>query len=298
MPRLFITIVTFWICAGCTPASGERIDLVHQAESRNYYLHIPETVASGAPVLIVMHGGGTRGKTKGRTMADFTGLNEVADREGFVVAYPSSLNGNWNDGRDLEAQHVDASVDDVGFIDAVVDDVASRADIDWSKVVVSGVSNGGFMTQRMICERAQRYAAGISFIATMPTTLECDPAGPVTVRWVVGTEDPLVPFEGGPVAEGDRGEAMSSDDAFAFWSSNNQCLGPREVVGLPDREDDGTTVSIETATGCRAPVSRVIIEDGGHTWPGGSQYAPKRLVGTVSKEVRGQDLVWEVIDGL
>lgn len=287
---------------GCAASSGERVDLTFQGETRNYYLHVPKGLDGEVPLVVMMHGGGPRGARKGRNVGRFTNLNAVADREGFVAVYPSSLNGNWNDGRELDAQYVTEDVDDVGFIDAVIDDVttqlAGQVTIDSERIVASGVSNGGFMTQRLLCERSERYAAGVTFIATMPVSLECVPSEPVAVRFVLGTEDPLVPFEGGPVAAGDRGAAVSSDEAFAFWSDANGCTGTPVVTDLPDDEDDGTTVSVESAVDCAARVSRVVLEGGGHTWPGGGRYAPDFLIGPTSQDVQGEELLWEVVEVL
>ncbi|TNE91082.1 MAG: esterase [Deltaproteobacteria bacterium] len=282
-------LVALWL-SGC--AVGEYVALEHDGESRNYYLASPEGLDE-APLLLVMHGGGPAGRRKGRRMGAFTGLAALAESEGFVAAFPSSLAGNWNDGRELDAGYVSADTDDAGFLLAVIDDVAERASIDPSRVYVSGISNGGFMTQRMLCEHADRFAAGVSVIATMPTTLTCAPSTPVPVRFVLGTEDPLVPWEGGEVAGGDRGEALSADTAFAFWRAHNQCTGEPVSTELPDADpEDGTTARVERAQDCAAPTERVVLDGGGHTWPGGVQYLPERTVGRVSHDVDGAELVW------
>ncbi len=301
-PATLVLSVLLSTTLGCAASSGERVDLTFQGETRNYYLHVPKGLSGEVPLVVMMHGGGPRGARKGRNVGRFTNLNAVADREGFVAVYPSSLDGNWNDGRELEAQYVTEDVDDVGFIDAVIDDVtaqlAGQVTIDTERIVASGVSNGGFMTQRLLCERSERYAAGVTYIATMPVSLACAPSELVAVRFVLGTEDPLVPFEGGPVADGDRGAAVSSDEAFAFWSDTNGCAGEPVLEDLPDVEDDETTVSVESAVDCAAPVSRVVIEGGGHTFPGGSRYAPDFLIGVTSQDVQGEELLWEVVDAL
>ncbi|MEZ4321795.1 MAG: prolyl oligopeptidase family serine peptidase [Myxococcota bacterium] len=293
-----VSLALSTLACGCSV--GDRIALEHDGESRNYFLYVPDGVAANAPVVIAMHGGGTPGGSKGRRIGTQTGLDALADEEGFIGVFPSSLGGNWNDGRDLEAGYVSPDVDDVGFIEAVLDDVAARVSIDADRVYVSGASNGGFMTQRMLCERPERFAAGVSFIATMPATLECTPPSDarVPVMFVLGTADPLVPYEGGPVANGDRGEAISADAAFAFWSDQNGCTGEPTITPLPDTDpDDGTTASREDATGCDAPVSRIVIEGGGHTWPGGAQYLPERTIGPTSNDLQGQDVLWDFVKG-
>ncbi|MCB9674266.1 MAG: prolyl oligopeptidase family serine peptidase [Alphaproteobacteria bacterium] len=283
---------------GCGCAVGDRIELEHDGSTRNYFLVVPEGVPADAPLVLALHGGGPAGTHKGRRMGRYTGLADLAAEEGFVAAFPSSLEGNWNDGREIENQFVTEDTDDVGFIAAVVADVASRASIDPARVYVTGESNGGFMTQRLLCERSDLFAAGVSFIATMPDGYTCTPAQPVGVMFVLGTEDPLVPYEGGDIGEGDRGAAIAADAAMAFWAAANGCQGEPTAEALPDVDpDDGSTVTHERWPGCAAPVERVVIDGGGHTYPSGPQYLPERLVGTVNRDVRGQDLFWGFVSG-
>lgn len=246
---------------------------------------MPDTVAKDAPVVFVFHGGGGRADHKGRKVARLTGFTEVADREGFVVVYPNALDGNWNDDRGQSDR------DDVGYVDVVLADVLGRTGGDPERVFAAGLSNGGFFTQRLACERSSAFAAVASVIATFPVGLACTPERRVPVLFVPGTDDPIVPFAGGEIS-GHRGMVTSVAVAVDGWVARNGCDEAPVVTDWPDAVDDGTTVH-ETRW-CAGPeeVRELVIEGGGHTWPGGRQYAPRFVVGRVSEEVDASEEIW------
>ena len=77
-------------------AAGESRTLEASGESRRYYLYLPASFRRErpAPLVLVFHAGGGRASD----IAPHTGFSRLADREGFVVAYPQGLRGRWNDG--------------------------------------------------------------------------------------------------------------------------------------------------------------------------------------------------------
>ncbi len=265
--------------------------------SRSYYLHVPVDAPADAPLVLVFHGGGSDSTTGGKNMHRFTGFNDIADRDGFVVAYPNSLAGNWNDGR---VGHGAEDVDDLAYVDAMLDDIAGRAAIDRLRVYSVGISNGGFFSLRLACDRADAITAVYSIAATMPEGIRerCAPARPIPVAWAMGTDDPLVAYHGGPVAprrDGtDRGTAADLDDAAAGFVAHNACTEQTEQDWDDLDPDDGSTVHETVHSGCTAGAEvRVLrIEGGGHTWPGGSQYAPAALIGTTNRDFDASEDAW------
>ncbi|MCA9489992.1 MAG: hypothetical protein KC621_08715 [Myxococcales bacterium] len=107
---------------------ADLVELDVDGVERSYYLYVPEALPSNAPVILAFHGGGGKGDHTGRTMVRFTGLNTLADERGFVAVYPSSLGGNWNDGRGM------SSSDDLAYVDALIDDVVARTGADPERV--------------------------------------------------------------------------------------------------------------------------------------------------------------------
>ncbi len=178
-------------------SSDETIALEHGGRSRHYVLHVPRIAGPTVPTLdastssapralvVSLHGGG--GHAEG--VANQTGFSALADREGFVVVYPDGVDKGWNDGRaGVPSTAVKENVDDVGFLTAVLDDVARRVSIDPGRVFVNGISNGAFMSARFACERSSRVAAiGLVAGSMGPELLaSCKLSRPVSVIAFLG----------------------------------------------------------------------------------------------------------------
>ena len=180
--------------ADTTPATVA-MQLETAGGPRTYLLDAPTGVApaAGRPLLILMHGGGGTANSLDKQTG---GLPALATAAGYVVARPQGLNRQWNDGRE-----VNRDVDDVAFIRAMVDDIASRQPIDRGRLYAAGISNGGFMSGRLACEADLGIAAIAQVAATLgiDTDAACDPGHPVSVLAILGDADPIVPYAGGPV---------------------------------------------------------------------------------------------------
>ncbi len=285
---LSVGLVVFIPASRATLAVRRRIEPVMTLRigglDRTYRLSTPPGRAprSGFPLVIQLHGGGG----SGATIDTLTGMNDQGRRSGFAVASPDGIGTNWNDGRVNSKSGVDA-VDDIAFMDALIDASVRRAGVDPTRVYLVGISNGAFMANRYACERADRVA-GIGLVAgTMAPSVAstCVPSKPLRVIDFHGTADPLVPIGGGTVSGG-RGEAISVDNMLSIWTQVNRC---RDEPAVANRPPD---VSTKTWTDCTAAVAAYRIEGAGHTWPGGSQYAPVRLIGTTSTTINASEEMW------
>jgi polyhydroxybutyrate depolymerase len=277
-------------------ARDEKHSIVVGSLTRNYLLHVPDDLpaAKSAPLVLVFHGGGGHDWN----MPGFTHFDDLADQEGFVVAYPDAENGNWNDSRGV------STADDVGFARALIDDIARSHSIDPSRVYATGISNGGFFSNRLACDLSDKIAAIASVAATMPKPLvaECKPSRPISVLYIQGTDDPLVPINGGTIGfvrGRNRGENISLAASAQFWREQDHASAASQIKDLPDRFDDGTHVRREIWTGGKDDTEVVVytIEGGGHTWPGGPQYLPKLIVGKASQNLSATRTIWEFFQG-
>jgi polyhydroxybutyrate depolymerase len=287
------------MAAGAAPAAGEvQARAIEQGPARRSYIlftpDAPRAPAGGWPLVVALHGGGGTAQQ----MMAFSRFNEIAAREGFAVAYPQGTGRRWNDGRVFRGRG-ETDADDVGFIRAVVADIAAKGPpLDRRRIFAAGISNGGFMSFRLACDAADVFAAVAPVTATMPADLgpRCQPSAPVAVLGINGTADPLVPYAGGHVRTlfGLRGEIWSTDRTIAFWAKRNACADPPDVRALADRDsDDGSRVVDITYARCAGARVRLLrVEGGGHTWPGGTQYLPTAWIGPTNRDIDASEAIW------
>ena len=213
------------------PATGTRLAAARRAgttahsitvagRERTYALHLPRAVATGTalPLVLVFHGGGGEGKQ----MPALTGMNAIADREGFVAAYPDGIDRNWNDGRYSQAITTQRfNLDDVGFVAALIDELAATLPIDRSRVFATGISNGGMFSQRLGCELADKVAAIAPVAGSLPELLapNCAPIPPAA-----GPDDPRRRRSAGPLERRSGGGERQSR-AGALGRGHGQSLG-------------------------------------------------------------------------
>lgn len=263
---------------------------------RSYLVHVPPSYSKDKPaaLVFVFHGGGGQAKQ----MIRFTGMAALSDQEGFIAVFPDAVDGNWNDGRNADSIPSQRDkIDDVGFVAAMIDALSKEFKIDPKRVYATGISNGGFISERLGAQLSDRFAAIAPVASGMAPWIAENfaPKEPVSVLILNGTEDPLVPYHGGPVVR-DRGKTIDTDEIVKKWAAHNQCSDKPEVDDLPDRDpNDGTRIKRSTWTKGKNATEVVLysIQGGGHTWPGGTQYLPERVVGRVCRDIEAEKIIWE-----
>jgi polyhydroxybutyrate depolymerase len=283
-------------CRLASPKDEARRTITHDGLERTYYLHIPSSYDGTAPTPLVMalHGGG--GSAEKMNKLTNGGLNLLADQQGFIVVYPQGVDKHWNDGRKTINE---TNADDVGFLSTLIDHLAAEYNIDTQRVYATGISNGGFMSFRLACELSDKISAIAPVTAALSTDLAptCSPSQPVSILLINGTDDPLVPWEGGEIEVGrhKRGKVLSTADTIEFWAAQNHCATSPIITQEPDSDpNDGTQVRRESRKWCDNGTEVVLyaIEGGGHTWPGGWQYLPERIVGKTSRDIDANQIIW------
>ena len=249
--------------------------------SRTYVVYAPKVKLSKPALVLVLHGlYGDGASIDLRTKRTF---DTLADRDGFVVAYPDALAGEWNTGHPGEP----ANTDDVGFLSALIDTLAAEFDVDPKRVYVTGLSKGAAMTYRLACERPNKITAIAPVAGGLSEGLmrSCAEASrrPIPLLVMHGTADPIVPFDSGEL-EGN----------VQYWIRRNGCTLTPVVTRLPDVDPtDGARTRVESYGNCKdgADVALYAIEGGGHHWPGGDQ--PLRLgMGNFSRDFDAGVLIW------
>ena len=240
---------------------------------RGYLLHVPvrrpRSIFGRArpyPLVIVMHGsGGTADDAENASRMD-----SIADARGWLVAYPSGVRGllgivrsDWNAGSCCGAPARD-SIDDVGFLRAVVRQLEGRLPVDSTRVYVAGFSDGGRMAYRVACEMAATVAA----VAVVSGSLElagCGPRRPVSIIAFHGTSDDEVAYLDSAASAPPHPLppwASSYPPSIRFWIAADGCRSVSQRPVSPQAR-------VDVFRGCaRSDLVLYTIVGGGHGWPG------------------------------
>ncbi len=276
--------------AGAPPSPGDHWSVINVGGlARRYLLHVPPayTGAQPTPLVLVFHGGGGNGVPAAQRF----GFSELADRRGFLVAYPEGIDG-WNDGRDNPSQQYD----DVGFVRALLGELKRTLNVDARRVFATGGSNGALFSQRLACELSDQFAAIAPVSGTMAERLapQCAPAYPISVVEFHGKADRLVPYSGGGAGRGGRGRSVVPSVARGVRPDG--CLAPPQIAAEPGRDPhEGPRVRREAyAVGSNRGVGSVVlyaIQGGGHAWPNVAVSDP--LSGPVCRDINATQIIWD-----
>jgi polyhydroxybutyrate depolymerase len=287
-------------------SSVDRIITIRLGElDRHYNVHVPPGYdgKTSEPVVIMLHGGGGTGKA---AVAE-TGWGAKADEAGFLAVFPDAMPPDptkpsrfstnpqlWNDGSDRFYPGQNAP-DDVGFLNAMLDDLLARFAVDERRIFVTGFSNGASMSFRIGAELSKRIAAIAPVAGALwlePITLE----RPVPMIYITGTADPLNLIEGGvpKLATGGRDKVRAKPkppvrDSILKWSKALDCpVTPRDTS-----EANGVRTEIYGPGRDGAEVVYITVEGLGHAWAGGKSLLPEFMVGKRSDKIKATDAIWE-----
>lgn len=240
--------------------------------TRTYHVYVPRDLPDGAdvPLLVALHGGFGNGNQFRRT----SGFDGLAEANGFIVVFPDGTSIKalkdsrvWNAGACCGAA-VDGkdAVDDVGFLAAMVDDLADELPIDRDRVFFAGHSNGAMMSYRMACDRAD-LVRGIGVQSGALMTSSCIPSASVSVLHIHGTADHNVPIDGG-VGDSSISRTTYPDPkaATATFADLDGCHQPPSEAVDADNPD----VTSRTWTGCgdHSIVRFTAVSGANHAWMG------------------------------
>jgi len=182
---------------------------------RSMIVYAPSELPSRGTValVVVLHGGlGNAQRIAARQSESGLNLDSLAETNGFVVAY---LNGTpvtrffgadklgWNAGGGCCGQSAENNIRDVEYITGAVDYLVGKYGIDRNRVYGIGHSNGGMMTERLMCE-TNLYAAAIAISGPLNLdTSNCPAARGKRILAIHGEVDENVPLVGG------RGRGLS-----------------------------------------------------------------------------------------
>ena len=268
---LLATIASFVNAEGsATDLASGQYDIQSGALTRSYLLHVPKQLTHPAPLVIVMHG--YTGSAD--SIMSYSGMNEVANEEGFVVVYPQGTvdqqgNAFFNVGYEF---HADASVDDLQFIRDLVAHLQDELTLNPDKVFATGMSNGADMSYLLACQASDifRAVAPIAGVMMKETFDTCSPSRPLPIFEVHGTNDEVSLFNGDMENSGGWGPYLDLPATIAFWVELNG-LTLKQSSNLPNSAANDSSHIIFDRYWFETQNNEVwfyTVIDGGHHWPG------------------------------
>jgi polyhydroxybutyrate depolymerase len=297
--RAGLAVAVAALAAGLAAASpaGPLDRTIKVGIDRHYLLVVPENVDPKAPLplVFVFHGAGN----SGAILQKGCGITELAQRKGFIAAFPDGVDKRWNGGVSDPESLASARSDDVAFVSAMIDQIDSERRVDRRRIFATGSSNGSIFCYTLACRLADRIAAiaPISGLLGEAVAAHYHPSGPVSVISFNGTDDPLVHFAGEP--RGGKG-LLSVNDTVSFWVRNNQCDTTATITKDPPSPlDDGLTIiriAYQGGTGHSA-VEAFVIGHGGHTWPGNhTDPTWAKTAGKTAMSISANELMWDFFE--
>lgn len=278
----FVCSATLVVLLGVCGCTNEELSLTVNGRTRTYLLHLPKTYTGDRPFPLVLALHQFSDTPEG--MRRMTGFDEVAERENFIVAYPR---GRWRMWRTT----AEKNVDDVAFLNALLDELCKAYNIDQRRIYITGASAGAMMAQ-VFAAQSHRVAAVAAVMGPLERDLadRLEPRVPTPILFIHGAKDPVIPYDGGETFAGPgrpRAHFLSAEENAARWAQWNAC----EVTPSQEALNPKVTV-FRYPCAKRAETVLYKVADGGHTWPGHNNWYPRFIVGPTSNALDATETIW------
>jgi polyhydroxybutyrate depolymerase len=243
-------------CTGKTnswKAGDTNASIMIGGTKRTFILHVPTSYKGDQPVPLLLDFHpmifGTAASQRRSS-----GYAEIADKEGFIVAYADGIDNAWNLGPCCTQSR---DVDDFGLSLALVERIKSEGCIDEKRVYAAGYSNGGGLSHYLACKSADVFAAASPAAFDLIEEVECAPSRPISIVAFRGTADTIVPYEGGESTPPtgyplDPIHFLGAVGTFKKWAEVDGCTGEPTTSGdcqTYTQCKDGVEVTLCTAKG-------------------------------------------------
>jgi polyhydroxybutyrate depolymerase len=196
------------------------------------------------------------------------------------------------------------NVDDVGFIDSLIEKTKREYSINSSRVYVAGISNGAMMTYYIGSKLSHKIAAIAPVCGTIggtpndfqPVWLPPKPTDPLPIIIFNGLHDNIVKYEGGKADYVQdsvwASTKLSVNESVEFWVEHNNC----DKAPIIDVSESGNITKRTYANGANgSEVILYTVENGGHWWFGGPKM-PDSPNYDPYKEISATDLIWDFFE--
>jgi polyhydroxybutyrate depolymerase len=216
--------------------------------------------------------------------------------------YPGGGGGGYPGGGQSGGQNPEANknrpepADDVAFLNQMLDALALKYSVDTRRIYATGLEDGGFMALRVGCSMSDRVAAIAAVGAALPKTMICLPSRAVPALFMNGTDDPIVPDNGGTYKPG-QFHVLSAEDSAKAWAKFDRCGEKPAQDKISPLQKGGKETKTYAYSGCQdnAQVVLYSVKGGGNTWPGGEQYMTEKEVGKTSDALNANETIWSFL---
>lgn len=308
--RTFLTLLVFCLplsasSLGASWAPGDHsLTLKHNDRERSAIVHVPARVSekSVLPVVLNFHGGGGHGASE----QQYSLMDRLADRENFIAVYPNGTGRlgekllTWNAGSCCAYAALN-NIDDVGFVRALILELAQKLPIDRRRVFATGMSNGGMMAHRLAAQASDLIAAVAPVAGGMvlPRIETSKTSRAVPIMHFHSVDDPRALYGGGlglpfPMSKSQVFHP-NIDQLIAKWVNHDGCAAEPVVADRrTGRDARGHAATKYVYSNCRDGVEVVLwkLTGAGHVWPGGKQKVMERLLGPSTDIIDANQEMW------
>jgi polyhydroxybutyrate depolymerase len=237
----------------------------HNGITRDHIVYVPSNYDpnSEVPLVFVLHGF----TQSASAIMSATGFNDLAEQDGFIVAYPNGVNNGWNTNSPFPGG---STADDVGYIGALRDSLIAQFSIDTARTYACGFSAGGYMSFKLACESPKCFAAIASVAGTINTgaVAACAPQHTPGVLQIHGTSDLVVSYNGSIFS------GLGVPAVLNLWTDLLDCVTPAVITPITSSVEQQVYAPCEG----NATVMHYRISGGGHVWPIGSAFSATNTI--------------------
>ncbi len=244
----------------CTLSISAQIQhFTWQNRDREFIIRMPAEHEGSVPVIFFLHG---LGDNITRCDQEFN-FSQLANDYGWAIVSPQAINQGvgamWN------AALMSSSIDDSGFLMALLDSLTVQYQLDPDSVFFTGFSMGGFMTHRMAIEHGDRITACAPVSGLITNAMAAQtPSVPVRMLHIHGTNDNVVGYDGSS-STFYMTLGLGVEDILQYWQTANGCYGEPDIDTLPDLQNDGLRF-VRYTYNCGTELQHLKVLGGTHSW--------------------------------
>ena len=231
--------------------------IIFDKKIREYYVSLPEDTSKPVPIIINFHGF----LSHAMDQQGFSQMDNYAHQNGIGVIYPEGVKRSWNVGKAILNDE-----NDIGFVNALIDSVSLKYNIDSDRIYACGFSNGGTFSYELICGLSNKIAAfgSVGGNFSINENRLCNIDREIPLIHIHGTRDRLQKYNHSD------GDFLSTIESVNYWAKYNQ-FDIKVVENIEDfHKKDGTTVEKHTYSknNSNTQVIHFKVVKGGHLWLG------------------------------